>query len=427
MENLKSDNTKIWMELLNKDPKTWNKYLYAQYRDEIDSLPEINIDKFWEQFDIFHHHLNANIRDKDSADSFGEKHLGWPPWPANTPESFMNFTKESIPENFSFSGRLYIGADFRNIDFKGVDFRGAVFLGLAHFGHSKFFQSESCKLPETNVVSFKNSSFYNNVHFNNTLFRVDTEFENVQFKNKTHFEGVSFEKEVSFNDSKFYNTISFQGASFGRPPKFYSTSVHEDVSFDGIDWSGAEYSYSRYQNKINTEEQTVEKAEMAIRAWDRLSLVMSRQEKFWERHEFFRLKMRAKRQTEERTISSIANLLFDKLSDYGWGIRRSFTWWFGHIVFFGFFLADAARIQAIETGSSWSPKYILDGILVSFSNAHNFLRLDSERRLGSIYDSLEGATNQMVWFSAVGFVQAVLGPILLFLVLLTLRNRFRIG
>ena len=42
--------------------------------------------------------------------------------------------------------------------------------------------------------------------------------------------------------------------------------------------------------------------------------------------------------------------------------------------------------------------------------------------------ALESATADAEWiFALVGTVQTVLGPILLFLVLLTLRNRFRLG
>ena len=70
-----------------------------------------------------------------------------------------------------------------------------------------------------------------------------------------------------------------------------------------------------------------------------------------------------------------------------------------------------------------------NSLLVSFANSLAFLRLGSEGGyLVGRRDALEKAACQAGWvFETVGTAQAVLGPVLLFLVLLTLRNRFRLG
>ena len=164
-----------------------------------------------------------------------------------------------------------------------------------------------------------------------------------------------------------------------------------------------------------------------MRAWDRLALIMSQREKSPERHEFFRLKMRALRQRDGCNFPSLVNWLFDVTSDYGWGIRRAFSWWFGHVAFGAVILGATTEADHASTAKGYF-LIVRDSILVSFANAHAFLGLASDG--GYLHGASENLTKayHVDWlYSAVGATQTVLGPILLFLVLLTLRNRFRLG
>ena len=67
----------------------------------------------------------------------------------------------------------------------------------------------------------------------------------------------------------------------------------------------------------------------AIRAWERLELIMSRIEKPLDRHRFFRLKMRTRRR-EDSLFLRVLNRVFEIIADYGWGVGRAFAWWIGH-------------------------------------------------------------------------------------------------
>lgn len=394
-------------------------------------------------------------------------------------ESYMNFSNEEFPENISFAGRVLIGADFRQAVFKGwADFRGAVFLGCTHFDGARFEGRETMQPPAnygqvsfTNAVFgntayfksaefprnswfenaeflsagyFQNAIFGNNqelgaVVFDNVTFGSEANFENATFESGGGFDNVTFNAEANFKKTKFCSkahfnksifngTTTFQGATFRQPPKFFETEVHEDTNINGIDWHQAERFYSKPNHKDVTRDKIKERAENAVLAWERLALIMSRQEKPWERHQFFRLKMRAQRHADGMwSISSIANRIFDVLSDYGWGIGCAFTWWIGHIVLFWMILAGAACYQIQEKGCQWQGGIIRDGFLVSLANSLSFLRLKSGYLSGN-YKDLAKDLEQVMWlFSTVGTIQAILGPILLFLVLLTLRNRFRIG
>ena len=74
------------------------------------------------------------------------------------------------------------------------------------------------------------------------------------------------------------DTTDFRKAIFGGAPAFFNATLHEDTDFGGVDWKKAETS------NISVD--------YAIRAWERLELIMSRLEKPLDRHLFFRLKMR---------------------------------------------------------------------------------------------------------------------------------------
>ncbi|MCY4308983.1 MAG: hypothetical protein OXC57_12055 [Rhodobacteraceae bacterium] len=475
------NNAGFWLKLLEEGDSdaekkgNWNKCLCSNIRPIKSFFPNNFPKNIVETIKFDPARIEYEEREKWKAYAAGRLEI-----PSNFTypiESFMDFSNVEFPENISFAGRLLIGADFRNAVFNGwADFRGAAFLGLTHFEGARFEGHKTMQPASHGVVSFADSIFCNTVYFKGTefprisrfdnseflsagyfqeaIFGNDSElsgvlfdcakfgaepnfskamffcaggFKNVEFNDGANFRKTKFFSDVNFNNSKFNNTTSFREATFGQPPKFFEAVVHEDINFNGIDWNKAELSYSNRKNKDVKPDEITTRAENAVLAWERLALIMSKQEKPWERHEFFRLKMRAKRQAEGISISSTVNWLFDILSDYGWGIRRSLTWWFGHIILFWLVLAGAACYQANENGDQlnwWIP---LDGFLVSLSNSLSFLRLQSGY-LSSNYKDLEKVLDQVMWlFSTVGTIQAMVGPILLFLLLLTLRNRFRMG
>ena len=394
-------------------------------------------------------------------------------------ESFMDFSDLSIDEDVSFAGRILIGADFRGTCFEqNVNFDDAVFVGLTNFSGAKF---RSVKAGLLDGVSFKKSSFLNTAYFNSAEFRFRTRFDGAkfyvgayfrgtkfesesggnassgggivfqkcQFSNETDFKKAKFEFGVDFTDSEFQKTAnfenaefrsmtkfnnaklsgttSFRNASFGWPPQFFETELHEDTNFSQVDWSTAERSYNRSQRRIDPLSSVTADADYAVRSWDRLALIMSQREKLAERHEFFRLKMRAQRQRDGWSLLSLANWLFDATSDYGWSISRAFSWWAGHIAVGAAALVFVALVSSVFVEQD-SPLVLWHGLLVSFANAHAILGLASEG--GYLHDarvSLYEATVADGYLDAIGTSQIVLGPIFLFLLLLTLRNRFRIG
>ena len=330
------------------------------------------------------------------------------------------------------------------VSFESSKFHDAVNLDNVRFPHTTRFDNATFDGPlncrkatfgcgfdgsENGAVVFSGSTFISEVDFCKTEFEVATKFERTKFKGNVGFKESHFRTKVSFNDSNFLNAISFRKASFKIPPNFFKTDLYDDADFGRVDWSGAERSYHRRSRQGEKLDLVEERADDAVRVWSRLALIMSKQEKSAERHEFFRLKMRAQRQRDGLSLLSVANLLFDGLSDYGWGVGRALFWWTVHVVVGAISLAGTAWCRSGDADHGSALTIVLNGLFVSIGNSLAFLQLVSEG--GYLYDArvfIDDATSGVGFpiVDLVGTIQAVLGPILLFLVLLTLRNRFKL-
>ena len=249
---------------------------------------------------------------------------------------------------------------------------------------------------------------------------------------KASFETARFDESPNFNSAAFQSSTSFKGAVFGKPPRFFETKLHEDTNFGDIDWRVSESSYapdrkirsSLPPNHPNTTQSGGKDIESVIRAWDRLILIMSSLERSPERHLFYRLRMRAQRWRDGQSMLSFVNWLFDATSEYGWSVPRALGSWCCHWLVGGVLLFFGTSATLCE-GEGWL--VLLQAVSTSFANAHLLLGLASEE--GYLHEALEGlkeASNSLSLVKAVGVIQSFLGPMFLFVVLLTLRNRFRI-
>lgn len=480
-----NDYTHFWRNLLEFGDteehrrRNWN--VYCIWRFNIISYPFVateNLKETQEKFNV----VGFGGQETSALENFSNISGGPQALPDGSGvalESFMDFSNVEFDDDVSFAGRILIGADFRNTNFeRNANFSDTEFLGITSFEGAKFRCANTGLWDGT---SFNRSTFHNTVRFNSTEFGFKTRFDGatfhsgvyfrdakfnpeayrgrvpsgyvsfagcrfdgdtdfacaafeygvdfaeVKFRDSVKFDGTIFRNIARFSNAKFQDTTSFRGATFGKPPRFFETELHEDVDFGQVDWKEAEQSYWRSKRRGDRLGSIENDADDAVRAWDRLALIMSQREKLPERHEFFRLKMRAQRQSDGRSLLSLTNLLFEALSDYGWSIGRAFSCWIGHIVLgtFGLVLTLAVY-PACDRWNFWQA--IWDGALVSFANAHAILGLASEGGyLHSARKNLYDAANAHFVLDAIGTLQAVLGPIFLFLVLLTLRNRFRIG
>ena len=302
----------------------------------------------------------------------------------------------------------FAGSHFRKyVNFWGTKFMGGAsfanvtFEGQVMFNDSQFeerYFSGGLVLPH--LADFRNAKFLGSASFREVLFGND---ESVYSRR------LWPERRADFTDAVFTTTTNFRGAAFGGAPAFFNATLHEDTDFGRIDW-----------DKADTDNIPVD---YAIRAWERLELMMSKLEKPFDRHQFFRLKMRARRRSDG-VLLRIVNWLFDKTCDYGWGIGRACACWFGHWITFAVILFANS---ALAVDGADRCKIALASVAASFANAHAFLFLTAKG--GYLEDSLNLLKDNDHWgfVAGVGVAETIFGPILLFLLLLTLRNRFRLA
>ena len=198
-------------------------------------------------------------------------------------------------------GAGFIGVEFRN----GADFIEVVFEEMADFDASQF------------TDNFGQGTFQYPANFITATFMYETSFRGVVFGSDDGADAhhPRPKPRVNFTGAEFRAKTNFSEAVFNGVPAFFQTTLHEDTDFGRIDWERAE------SDTIPVND--------AIRAWERLELIMSKLEKPLDQHRFFRLKMRARRRVDGRFLRAV-NWLFETIADYGWGVERAFSWWLGH-------------------------------------------------------------------------------------------------
>ncbi len=451
----------FWYALLNhsqdqkRRARLWNGYLGwklpSKTKGEIDSKgswPQLTVDPpdgGWPKL---------NEEERRTIEELAERHGGHPEFEFK----YIDFSGRIIPGDTDFSGLILVRSDFSGTTFQGpvtlshdtwfydhtwflnatfeeglhctgtwfdslLSFADSCFKDVAHFMDAKFMGGASF----TRVL-FKGNAIFNNSRFEErcwpSIMAIPelADFRNAKFMARTSFRRVIFgndrtansrrvwpERSADFSDAEFMTTTEFQGAVFGAVPAFFNATLHEDTDFGLVDWEKAE-----------TETIGVD---YAIRAWERLELMMSKLEKPLERHRFFRLKMRAKRRSEGFLLRGL-NWLFEKTADYGWGVGRAFSWWFGHWAIFAVVLFANTCPTCTRLGY-WA--VALAALGTSFANAHAFFGLATAG--GYLEDSRQLLEQNNEWglLAGVGVAEVVLGPAFLFLLLLTLRNRFRLA
>ncbi len=382
-----------------------------------------------------------STEDSESIEALAEKHGGHPQFGSD----YMDFSGHQFDGEVDFSDLVLINSRFEQTRFSRiVDFRNARFCSHTSFHQARFERQVSFDSVEFDgAVDFMGAAFWCGCSFSGARFEAAwfheaeflergfssnispntlVSFSNAKFTSIVDFREAVFgdpdpasvrrtwpERVVDFSGATFAASASFYKAKFGSAPAFFDTKLHADTNFDLVYWEqgGGKRVRPGY----------------AVRAWERLELIMSQLEKPLDRHRFFRLKMRYRRQTDGPFLSAL-NRLFELTCDYGWGVQRAFSWWVCHWLAFALVLFVNSGVQT-ETREWWELARAAIG--VGFANAHAFLGLASD---GAYLEASRRMLERNdVWglLPVCGTVQAVLGPTLLFLVLLTLRNRFRLA
>lgn len=384
---------------------------------------------------------DLSVEERDRIEALARGSGGHPEFGSE----YMDFRSHEFETNVDFSNLLLVNSRFEGAQFNGVaDFRKARFqlttsFDTAHFKRQVFFNGAEFDGPAHYFdTQFLCGCFFSDVRFDAVWFNdaqflergfpstispgTLVDFTNAKFTSLVDFREAVFgdtdpkcnrrtwpERVVDFSGATFEARASFYKAAFGSAPAFFGTDLHADTDFDRVHWEqgGGTRVPSGY----------------AVRAWERLELIMSQLEKPLDRHKFFRLKMRYRRRADGPLLW-VLNKSFELTCDYGWGVQRAFVCWVTHWIAFALVLFLNSGAQTAT--SDW-PALARAALGIGFANGHAFLGLAKDG--GYLEASRRLLENNDVCglLSVAGTVQAVLGPTLLFLVLLTLRNRFRLA
>ena len=317
--------------------------------------------------------------------------------------SNLNFTKEADFSNFIFP----IDTDFSNTKFvTDVFFNNAVFFETANFEKATF-QEEGSHCKET-------------AKFRNTVFDKIANFRNAIFWGYANFKGSKLKGRAFFQDAIFKH----------HAPRFYDATFNNEMTWAGIKLPNFdEARVDRYIKKGNkfelvddkrTKENHRRRIEENQNSYENISILLDGTKKYHDRYLFFCAEMRCRRRLEKNVFIWLAFWLYQIFADYGYGVGLAFLWWGGHIL-----VGTAAIFITVFCIDMTLKEIIFCSISTSFANANPFVFIGfKESGLTDCYQKLQE-------FSPVGFgyiriIQAIVGIPLLFLLLTTLRVRFRL-
>lgn len=345
--------------------------------------------------------------------------------------SGSTFEERLICGGFIFSEDV----DFRSVTFSGdVFFNNAIFFGKALFESVTFSESAVFHSATfSGAASFHSATFSRYAGLTSAAFAGRADFESATFSGDAFFDGVTFSEDAAFSDATFRFPTCFGPRRnehipvcpvrfLQEPPAFFGTTLHEDTDFTDVAWPPVPDDADPARRRTG--------AIRHRRAYERLKLLMDSQKKVADELMFQRLELRCREveatgdwRSREWWVAR-ASRLFGALSDYGWDPVKPVLY-LGGLILAGWALIFVAEWWDYNLGAWPDPdrpaEYLGLGrsFALSLSNVFGFLGLNRT----FLADEVRTLTTAS---EIVSTVQTVAGLVLLFLLGLALRNRFRI-
>lgn len=365
----------------------------------------------------------------------------WNAWAGENPGAEVDFSREHcVGINFAgfvFPGRAYFeSAQFDDpVNFHGAEFHGDAWFMHAHFnaadfgnttfsaramfeaaqfwGANVFLQATFRGRADFNGASFKGHD--SSISFDHAEFHDHANFEQAKFHFGASFRHTGFRDLATFGNAQFDRTTTFAESAFKTVPTFHGTQLHEDTTFESVTWP------KRPRDRQSPYD--------AARAWARLRVEMNRLHKHEDELLFFAKELNA-RAHDRRNEPLAKRLLYRSYLALGAGrsVAKPLGWLLGlnAVLFFPIYWFVTSAIQ----GRTLSIRDI-PGDVVSFTlgqalpliGGSNPERADLYKRLFARADT--AGIDVPLWLEFVGTFQQLVGVVLLFMIGLALRNRFR--
>lgn len=294
-----------------------------------------------------------------------------------------------------FSGCAY----FKHAAFSGFSsFHEAVFSGETDFRNARFTsQTDFLEVRFTGDANFGDAIFCFHTQFENATFLAGVDFNNATFSSATYFDKATFSSWVKFNGAEFKFHTSFANAKFKtNVPDFRDGKLREATEWHGAEWPPPP------KNKIDAQSQ--------VYTYERLKAEMERLKKHEDEQFFFAKELRARRALEKRgSLRWLFNHAYEISSSYGQSVGIPVYW------LFILFLLGAA-VFAVAPVHKDAPLAIDLAAGLSATNLFSLLPYKPDKEITDHLSTLA---------KVIGNIQSVFGLVLLFLLGLALRNRFR--
>ena len=313
-------------------------------------------------------------------------------------------------------------ARFTDCHFTALEIAHCKFKDLADFSNSRFLIDLKLhqKLSD-NHLDFSGCNFESIFAFEGAEVHSGVSLRNCHFADHAYFQDAQFHSIADFSNSSFENSLILYDTVFKKvPPYFYDAKMPEDLQIQGLSLPDC-----KLIDHIKPSD--------FIMAYERLKYIMSKQEREHDKHLFFRKEMQARRISEGRLtprnfFSFTMSWFYEKSCDYGYGFERALFCWLLNIVVGAILLFPYKKysINLTFEGLRVLLTELSRSIGLSFGNANSYLGLH-KGALDETYSNIRKEDMTIINFDIVWITQSVFGIILLFLLLLTIRNRFKMA
>lgn len=201
------------------------------------------------------------------------------------------------------------------------------------------------------------------------------------------------------------------------PPSLFESKLYESTSWKGVVWPRRPG-----DGRI---------AKTFVRRYERLCLLTQNADRPEYFHQFYTLKMRAKR-INEPFWSALVNCSYDWICEYGFNLEKAFFWWVGQIILgavaiYVSVVRKARDYHGLRESDLFSEiNDIALSLLYSMSNSVPLFNRSGVGKDFEYYrDVKRVGASAMNNFQVIGYIQIVFGTVFLFFLLLTLRNKFK--
>jgi uncharacterized protein YjbI with pentapeptide repeats len=375
-----------------------------------ESLAEIDFSNVeFEQYAFFQDYLFGSNSSFQRATFSDQAYFG-----GSTYSGWANFRGVTFSGGAGFSGAAFSFAWFEGATFSFVSFEGATFSNGADFGDATFSGGASFDgVSFSREALFGGATFSGEAHFGGATFSHLTSFGGATFSHLTSFDGATFSLVVDFRGTTFSHVADFHNAIFGEassfvnaemkgetsfedaefktePPRFFGAKLHQGTIWRGVEWPPL----PKNRNEAGP----------FIDAYECLRLEMDSLKKHEDELEFIAREMQSRR-VYLGPWRGLPFALYGLLSNYGRSYVRPL------VALFIVAAIGAAALWYFDARTSWEALGL---------SAANTLNVFSFRR-----DFNLAMDTPLAWLKVFAALQTILGAILLFLVGLGIRNKFR--